>query len=147
MRMQCILALALMDVGSVAGLAQVRFEDRGPDNRGYDRREYGRGFGRESLRRDPVRSTIETLYSLDRRARVDRHEANHIRSAVRELTQFAERRDRGRFDRDSLNDAIDHVRDLARADQLHPRDRRRMADHLGDLYRLRELGFNGGARW
>ena len=72
------------------------------------------------------------------RARVDRHEADHIRRAVRELTQFEERRQRGRFDRGSLNEAIENLRDLARADQLHPRIRERVASHLRDLYQLRD---------
>jgi len=51
---------------------------------------------------DPVRSTIETLYTIESRARVDSHEADHIRAAIHELTEFANRRDRGRFDLNSL---------------------------------------------
>ena len=57
---------------------------------------------------------------------------------MRELTQFEERRQRGRFDRGSLNEAIENLRDLARADQLHPRIRERVASHLRDLYQLRD---------
>ena len=132
MKKQLILAVALF--GSLGTLAQGqgRYDDRGFG------RDYGRGG--DSYRRsyDPVRSTIDTLYSLANRARVDRHEADHIQRAVQQLTEFAERRQRGRFDRGSLNEAIEHLRDLAHADQLHPRERGRVAAHLRDLYQLRD---------
>ncbi|MBY0503186.1 MAG: hypothetical protein K2X03_04720 [Bryobacteraceae bacterium] len=105
----------------------------------YDDRGYGRGYyERERYRRDPVRDTIESLYLIEARARVDRHEANHLRRAVIDLTEFNNRLQRGRFDRGRLNEAIEHLRNLAQADQLHPRDRRRIAGHLNDLYRLRD---------
>ena len=136
MKKQWVLAVALLgSLGASAALAQGRYDDR------EFGRDYGRGgFGNDSYRRsfDPVRSTLDTLYSLGNRARVDRHEADHIRRAVRELTQFEERRQRGRFDRGSLNEAIENLRDLARADQLHPRIRERVASHLRDLYQLRD---------
>lgn len=141
MKKQLILAVALL--GSVSAFAQPqgRYDDR--NNSGFGR-GYGRGgdFGRDSYRRpyDPVRASLDTLFAIQSRARVDRHEANHIRQAVEELTEFADRRQRGRFDRNSLNDAIEHMRDLARADQLHPRDRSLIAASLRDLYRLREVG-------
>ncbi len=135
MKKQLILAVALLGSWGTLAQAQGRYDDRGFG------REYGRGgYGNDTYRRpyDPVRNTMETLYALENRARVDRHEANHIRRAVQELTEFAERRQRGRFDRGSLNEAIEHLRDLARADQLHPRDRGRVAAHLRDLYQLRD---------
>ena len=145
MKKQLILAVALVSLSSGLALAQGRYDDRGY-GRGYG--NSGRDYGRDSYRRDPVLSTIDTLYALNSRARVDRHEADHIRRAVRELTEFAERRRRGRFDHDSLNDAIHHLRDLAQADQLHPRDRSRVAAHLSDLYRLREdPNFGDGRRF
>ena len=86
--------------------------------------------------------------AIEARARVDRHEENHIRRAVQELSEFQNRRQRGQFDRNSLNDALHHLRDLAQADQLHPRDRRIIAAHLNELYRLREGGnFSGDRRY
>lgn len=139
MKKQLVLAVALLgSLGTLApaqGMAKGRYDDRDFG------RDYGRGgYGNDSYRRsfDPVRGTLDTLYSLGNRARVDRHEADHIRRAVRDLTQFAERRQRGRFDRGSLNGAIENLRDLARADQLHPRVRERVASHLRDLYQLRD---------
>ena len=47
---------------------------------------------------------------------MDRHEENHIRRAVKELSEFDSRRQRGQFDRDSLNDALQQLRELAQAD-------------------------------
>jgi hypothetical protein len=142
MRKQLILALVLVGGLSTLAQAQGRYDDRRYDDRGY-----GRGYGnsgRNEMRRggDPVRSVIDTLYQIERRTRADRHERDHMRNAVKELTQFDQRRMQGRFDRGSLNDAINHMRDLAQADQLHPRERSRIAAHLNDLYRLRE-----GGRW
>ena len=117
MTKQLILTLALAAGLSAAAQAQGRYDDRRYDDRGY-----GRSYGndRDAYRRgqDPVRGAIATLYQLQSRARVDRHEQNHIREAAQELMQFEERRQRGRFDRGSLDDAIRHMRDLAQADQL-----------------------------
>ena len=152
MKKQLILALVLIGLGSGLVQAQGRYDEHRSDDRGYGRGYAGRGNqgrgDRESYRRDPVRSTIETLYAIEARARVDRHEENHIRRAVKELSEFDRRRQRGQFDRDSLNDALHHLRDLAQADQLKPRDRRIIAAHLNELYRLREGGnFYGDRRY
>ena len=150
MKNQLILAVALL--GSVSAFAQPqgRYDDRRKDDRGNSGfgRTYGNGgdYGRRTY--DPVRASIDTLYAIEARARVDRHEVNHLRRAVRELTEFAERRQRGRFDRGSLNEAIEQMRNLAQADQLHPRDRSLIAANLRDLYRLRESGdFRDGRRY
>lgn len=134
MKKQLMVTLALFG-GLVAAQAQGPYNDRG----------YGRGFGyndRDRRSFDPVRATINTLYSVESRARVDHHERNHMRDAIQKLNRFDANRQRGRFDRGALDSALGDLRDLARADQLHPRDRSRIASHLNDLYRLRE-----GGRW
>jgi hypothetical protein len=127
---------------------------------GDDRRGgYGYGYGNDSgYRRDmtygnsngrwrnsgnPVTSAMRDLESIFRRSRVDHHEADHFRDALRELSQFDDRARRGRFDRDSLNDAIENMRDLARADQLHPRDRQTIARRVQELRYFRDQGDRG----
>jgi hypothetical protein len=139
MRKQLILALALMGGMTIAAEAQGRYDDRGY-GRGYGNND--RDFGRNGRFADPVRATINTLYSVEQRARVDNHERNHMRNAVEKLTRFDMNRQRGRFDQGALESAMRDLRDLAQADQLHPRDRSRIAAHLNDLYRMR-----GGGRW
>lgn len=150
--MKNALMLAVALLGGVSAFADD--DDRRDRDLRYGDRGFGRGYGRDagrdSYRRsyDPIRASLNTLFAVQSRARVDRHEARHFREAIEELNQFADRRQRGRFDRDSLNEAIDHMRDLARADQLHPRDRSLVAASLRDLYRLREAGdFQDGRRF
>ena len=70
------------------------------------------------------------------------HEADHFRRALGELEDFDRNARRGRFDHGSLNRAIDNMDDLARADQLHPRDRQNIARRVQELHHLR-----GRAGW
>ncbi len=147
MTKQLILALALAG----GAMAQVGYDDRRYDDRRYDNRGYGgygdnRGFGRGYANNgrngyDPVRATIGTLQGLQQRARVDRHEFNHMQQATEKLMRFDDQRMRGRFDRGALDSALGDLRDLAKADQLHPRDRQRIAGLVSDLYRLREYRY------
>src|SRR5688572_12497351 len=74
----------------------------GRDNRGYGNGGYGRdgGYGtydRRSMRGNPVTAAMRDLQMVFRRARVDNHEADHFRRALRELAEFDERAARGRF--------------------------------------------------
>lgn len=116
------------------------------DDRGsYGNRGRGNGYGSYGRDRgarggNPVVAAMRDLESIFRRARVDDHEADHFRRALRELDQFDQRAARGRFDRGSLNSALDNMGDLAQADQLHPRDRQLIRRHMQDLRFLREGG-------
>lgn len=118
----------------------------GADDR-YDRDRGRSGYGYASRgqygRMDPVSAALRDLDSVYRRARVDRHEADHFRDAMEALSRFQHEASRGRFDRGRLDRAIDEMKDLAQADQLHPRDRAVLRDRLFDLRRFRD----GGGRY
>lgn len=144
MRRQFLLA-ALM-TAAVAIPAAAQFRRGGPSYGGYSY-----GYGREgnygaygrSMRGNPVRAAMSELDMIFRRARVDSHEADHFRKALRELADFDRNAARGRFDRGSLDSALRNMADLAQARQLHPRDRQVIRARMDDLYRLR----NSGMRW
>jgi len=107
------------------------------------RRDMTYGNGGRTAYGNPVTGAMRDLENIFRRARVDQHEAGHFRRALRELDEFDQRARRGQFDRGSLDSAIDNMRDLARADQLHPRDRQVIGRRVQELRSLRE----GGARY
>lgn len=142
MRRQFLWAVILAAVAAIPVVADDRWGY--PRDRGYG---YSRGDGyndgRQYRRGNPVRAAMRDLESIFRRSRVDNHEADHFRRALRELAEFDQRAARGRFDRGSLNSALDNMADLARADQVHPRDRRVIWRHIEDLRYLRE----GGRAW
>ena len=134
MRRQILWAVLLAAVAAIPGAA---------DDRRGNPRDRGNGYGtygRQSRGGDPVRAAMRDLESIFRRSRVDNHEADHFRRALRELAEFDQRAARGRFDRGSLNSALDNMADLARAHQLHPRDRQVIARRMEDLRYLRERG-------
>lgn len=121
------------------------------DDRGYGRDSrrdgsgygyggnYGGSYGRNArMGGNPVMAAMRDLESIFRRARVDHHEANHFRRALQELDEFDRRAARGRFDRGSLDTALDNMADLAQADQLHPRDRHVIGRHIQSLRYVRE---------
>jgi hypothetical protein len=105
----------------------------------------GYGYGYSSYQRGggAVVNALRDLNSIAARARVDSHERDHFRKAIRELSEFHDRAQRGRFDRGSLDSAIDNMEHLAAAHQLHPRDR---AVIHQDLQTLRILRSQGGWR-
>lgn len=103
-----------------------RYGNRDDDYR-YGRRDdrsNGRwgGFGSSSAA--VVDRTISDLRRIASRNRTDSHERNHFERAMYHLERFRAEfsRDR-RFNRDRLDDAIEHLDDLSRADQINPRDR------------------------
>jgi len=130
--------------GLIADDRDGRYDDRrgnggwrGPASQGaipYARPSYG-------PRGNAVHSALRDLQSIASRARVDKHEANHFRRAIEELAQFDERARRGRFDEDSLKDAINNIEHLVQADQVHPRDRARLREDLFALRALRSGGY------
>ena len=84
-----------------------------------------------------VSRTISDLRVAASRNRVDSHEREHFRNAVSSLQQFEYELRSGRFNDDRLEDAMDDLRDLARADQVHPRDRQILGRDLAALNNLR----------
>lgn len=150
MRRQFFLAATLMAAIAIPAAADERRGNQryqgyryGYDERyGYDRdRTYG-NFGPQYRSGNPVTAAMRDLEVVFRRSRVDNHEANHFRRALRELEDFDRNARRGRFDHASLDNAMDNMADLARADQLHPRDRQLIARRLQELNYLR-----GRAGW
>lgn len=114
-------------------------------NGGYGNGGYGRdgsygAYGRQSGRGNPVTAAMRDLDMVYRRARVDGHEADHFRRALRELADFDQNAARGRFDRGSLDSAIDNMAHLAQADRLHPRDRQVIRQRMDDLRYVRNAG-------
>jgi len=146
MRRQLALAVLMTAAVVLPAAAQDR-RGYGRDDRGYgyggygrDDRDFGNGYGRQSMGGNPVRVTMRDLEMIFQRSRVDGHEANHFRRALSELADFDRNASRGRFDRGSLNSALDNMGDLARAHQLHPRDRQIIRQRMNDL---RYLGNSG----
>lgn len=124
--------------------ADDRFSWRNDRYETYRSDSYHRGnafIPGDRYRVDPVTAALRDLSGIFRRSRVDAHEADHFRDAMRDLENFRARADRGLFDRRSLDGAIDEMRDLARAHQLHPRDREIIARHMAGLRSLRDHGF------
>jgi len=161
MRKQLLLAAAI----AVAAIVPATADDRRgyPDYRDdrdyrYERNRgngngngrYGRngnygsyGYGTYGRGGNAAMAAMRDLDMIYRRARVDSHEANHFRRAISELEDFNRNSARGNFDRGSLDSAISNMADLARADQLHPRDRQIIARHLNDLRYMRNSGYGG----
>jgi len=136
MRRQLALAALLATAVAVPSTAQDRRGPyRGEPRYSRDNRDYG--YGRQLSRGNPVTAAMRDLEAIFRRARVDRHEANHFRRALNELAEFERRAVHGRFDRGTLDDAIGNMADLAQADQLHPRDRQIIRMRMDDLRRFR----------
>lgn len=115
-------------------------DDHRRDDRRYSDRYRNSYSDRTYRRANPVDLALRDLNSIRSRSRVDDHESKHFRRATEELLQFDERARRGKFDRGSLDDAIDNMEHLAQARQIHPRDRARLRDHLFALRALRSRG-------
>ena len=115
------------------------------DNRGYgrDRNRNRSGswasYGRSGPRYDDaiVSRTLADLRVAASRNRVDSHEREHFRRAMSSLQQVEYELRSGRFNDDRLDDAMEDLRDLAQADQVHPRDRQILGRDLMALRNLR----------
>jgi hypothetical protein len=127
------IGLAVMAAGAYA-------HDGDDDWRRSDRRAPAR-----YERWNPVERSIRDLQAIYSRARVDRHEADHFRRAIGELSEFQRRAARGDFDRKRLDRALDNMDHLADARQLHPRDRAVVRSHMRELENLRASAHRG--RW
>lgn len=103
-------------------------------------RDWNRGDYRRGRDASPVDNVYNDVQRIAYRARVDGHERNHFERTLRELSEFQYRWRDGHFDKGKLDRAIDNMRDLARADQVHPRDRSVIARDIQVLRRFRESG-------
>lgn len=89
-------------------------------------------FGRETLahvQHDLVRAERDLRY-------LSVEESRHFNVARDRVREFDRKWERGRFDREDLNEAIGSLARLVERDHLRPRDRDLLAD---DLHRLREM--------
>ena len=111
-----------------------QYRERG-DRYYRDRDDYGRGPAQGSSPIDRVYNDVQRVAS---RARVDHHERDHFERALNELSEFQYRWRDGRFETRHLDRAIDNLKDLARADQVHPRDRSILARDIQILRSFRE---------
>jgi hypothetical protein len=110
-----------------------RYEDRDRDYRDSRYGDY-RG-GRSGIA--VVERALNDLQRNRSAGRVDGHERKHMEQARYDLIRFRENWSRGKFDKDRLDGAIENLADLARADQVHPRDRQMFARHRDNLREFR----------
>lgn len=126
---------------------QDRYRNNDRYNDSYRDRDYNYGSrNRRSGNSSIVTRTVQDLRVAASRNRVDSHEREHFERALEDLNRFQYNWSRGgNFDRDRLDGAIEHLNDLSRADQIHPRDRAMLSR---DLYALREFrSSRGGSGW
>jgi hypothetical protein len=90
-----------------------------------------------------VQRVVHNLEMAESRSFVHRHERSHFRDARKHLLKFNENWRRGRFDQGRLDRAMDDMRHLVRADQVHPQVRQVIARDLRDLQRFRSGGGYG----
>ena len=83
--------------------------------------------------------TLSDLRRAASRNRVDGHERDHFRRAMSELQTLRYRMADGRFDEGRLNRAIEDLEHLSNARQIHPSDRRTLAQ---DMYALQNLRYS-----
>jgi hypothetical protein len=120
--------------------------DRDDDYRRGDNGRYGRSNGDwQRFGASPVRAAVRDLQAIGSRARLSGRDRNHVRDGIERLLRFDDRLRAGHWDGGAIDKGIEHVRDLVDANQLHPRDRSVLREHL---YALREFRSNrGGASY
>jgi hypothetical protein len=126
---------AVLVIGSVLTMAS-----GGAYARDYGNGRYG-GFGRQAYAADPAAVTnrvLRDLYGTARGSYVDRHERAHFDRAISALQAFQQRwARRGDFRSSHLDRAIDNMKHLANARQMHPGARRLIARDIEVLRDLR----------
>ncbi len=113
-------------------------------------RDYGYGDNGRYRGRAGIGVVQRAMSDLDRARSyrfVDGHERRHFESARHNLERFMVNWNRGRFDKDRLDGAIEDLNDLARADQVHPRERMMFARHRDALRDFRESGGGRVRAW
>ena len=100
----------------------------------------GYGYGRGG---DPVSRTLEDLRRLAYSGGYgyDNREQKRLREAEKELLKFVDRSRNGRFDDNSLGDAIEEMEKAVNGNRLHPQAREIL---VRDIYALRAFRSSGG---
>lgn len=104
---------------------------------------FGRGFGPTPSYRSEQRfidSIQQDLSRIGQRAAWDRWAVKRFAEANDNLERFQLEAARGRFNRGRLDRAIRNLNQLLTAPELHPMDKRRIANHRDNLIRYRNRG-------
>jgi hypothetical protein len=132
------------DDGSYRDDGRYRNDGRYRDNGAYG--SYGNvyGYGNNGRYGRSGASTVDlSLSDLSRiasRSYSDNHERSHFQKAMQNLQDFNYRYRQGQFDSSRLDRAIDEMKHLADAQQLHPNDRQIIARDIQDLRYFRSNG-------
>lgn len=84
---------------------------------------------------DRVHTDLNHAYGVWHFSDGDRDRLNH---AEKELREFAEKWDHGKFDKGQLNDAIDSVQRVLDGNKMPAADRDAISDDVSQLRRMRE---------
>jgi hypothetical protein len=84
---------------------------------------------------DRVHSDLNHAYGVFHFSGGDRDRLNH---AEKELREFAEKWDHGKFDKGQLNDAIDSVQHVLDGNRMPSEDREAISGDITQLRRMRE---------
>jgi len=143
--------LLVLGVLILAAGANAQWRSFGDDD--YNRGPYARGEGRG--RADVVDRALRDLDSA-RSYRGGRSDWREMEKARKGLMRFQDNWYRGRFDKDRLDGAIEHLDRLARSRDVDPRDARILERDVWDLRSFREYrgdprgyedGWRRGPRW
>jgi hypothetical protein len=104
-----------------------------------DRDEQRHGGGSYGRARELVGRVQHDLDRAERFARSEGDQRDRFQNAQRHLSQFDDRLNRGDFDKDKLDTAIDDIKNVVEHNTLAPRARNDLRDDLRDLRRLREV--------
>lgn len=136
--------LALM--AALATVTVLAADDRRDRDRDRDRR-YGRTNGdrweQQRNRRTPVDATIADLRRAQSRNRYDNEKREHFERAFYHLDRFNYDWNRGKFEKDRLDDAIERIDKLANSDQIRDEDREILRRDLEDLRAFRSSRGSG----
>lgn len=134
----------LMTAAAVLVLAGSAFGQWRPDDGYYRNRYYDRGYrgGPDVIER--VLSHIDHSGYFGQ-SQGDRRNLDHARN---DLFRFRENWYRGKFDKDRLDSAIDHIHHVVDSTWIDPRERGRLTRDLYDLRDFRATrGYGGGYRY
>jgi hypothetical protein len=143
----------LAALASVPVIADDHWRDRDDYRRGPDRDSiYGSSRDRinerdrvmrQSQRATPVDRTVVDLRRAQSRNRYDNEKREHFERAFYHLSRFSSDWNRGSFNKDRLDDAIERIDKLAHSDQISRRDRDILRQDLADLRAFRSSAGRG----
>lgn len=115
-----------------------------------DDRQYGRYRDNDSRRygnNSPIERTISDLRRVGYSGYMSGGDRKHADKAVRELEQFRQKWQDGKWDNGKLDKAISEMRHLADARQLNGQDRRVIVRSIDDLLAFRSSGGRYSSRF